>query len=120
MIGNPQLSIANAGGSLIQRCYDPATPAFGPALQHAYFRRADVVNRGFGGYNTDWLLPVLEQKIIPSVRDVILWVILIGTNDAMLEPAPNHVRCSFVGLVLICLGSARQVSAEPPANHRGN
>ena len=77
--------------SLIQRCYDPATPAFGPALQHTYLRRADVINRGFGGYNTEWLLPVLQQQIIPSVFNVVLWIILIGANDAMLAPGPNHV-----------------------------
>jgi hypothetical protein len=77
--------------SLIQRCYDPETPSFGPALQHAYFRRADVLNRGFGGYNTEWLLPVLENQILPFVSNVVLWVILIGANDAMLSPGPNHV-----------------------------
>jgi isoamyl acetate esterase len=66
-------------------------PAFGPALQHAYLRRADVINRGFGGYNTEWLLPVLQQQIIPSVFNVVLWIILIGANDAMLAPGPNHV-----------------------------
>jgi hypothetical protein len=83
--------------SLIQRCYDPETPSFGPALQHAYFRRVDVMNRGFGGYNTEWLLPVLENQILPSVSNVVLWVILIGANDAMLSPGPNHVLLLHVG-----------------------
>lgn len=66
-------------------------PAFGPALQHAYLRRADIINRGFGGYNTKWLLPVLQKQILPSVFNVILWVILIGANDAMLPGGPTHV-----------------------------
>jgi hypothetical protein len=83
--------VTNTACSLIQRCYDPETPAFGPGLQNAYFRRADVINRGFGGYNTEWLLPVLQHQIIPSVSNVILWVILIGANDAMLPEGPNHV-----------------------------
>jgi len=77
--------------SLMQRCNDPTTPSFGPALQHTYLRRADVINRGFGGYNTEWLLPVLEQQIIPSVFNVVLWIILIGTNDSILAPGVNHV-----------------------------
>lgn len=51
-----------------------------------------MINRGFGGYNTDWLLPVLENQIIPSVYNVVLWIILIGANDAMLSPGPNHVH----------------------------
>jgi isoamyl acetate esterase len=51
----------------------------------------DVVNRGFGGYNSEWLLPVLEDQILPTAVNVVLWIILIGTNDAMLPPAPNHV-----------------------------
>ena len=80
----------------MQRCYDPTTPSFGPALQHTYFRRADVINRGFGGYNTEWLLPVLEQQILPSVFNVVLWIILIGTNDAMLPPGANHVFESLI------------------------
>lgn len=50
-----------------------------------------MINRGFGGYNTEWLLPVLENQIIPSVVDVILWIVLIGANDAMLPPGANHV-----------------------------
>ena len=50
-----------------------------------------MINRGFGGYNSEWLLPVLEKQIIPSVVEVILWIILIGANDAMLPQGPNHV-----------------------------
>jgi isoamyl acetate esterase len=89
--GGNNVRFADLGCSLLQQCYDPATPSFGPALQNAYFRRADVINRGFGGYNTDWLLPVLEKQILPSVFNVVLWIILIGSNDAMLPEGPNHV-----------------------------
>jgi isoamyl acetate esterase len=85
------LKTCNDPSSLMQRCYDPEMPGFGPALQHGYLRRTDVVNRGFGGYNTEWLLPVLQQQIIPSVFNVVLWIILIGANDAMLAPGPTHV-----------------------------
>lgn len=27
----------------------------------AYNRKMDVINRGFSGYNTDWIIPVFEQ-----------------------------------------------------------
>jgi hypothetical protein len=50
-----------------------------------------VVVRGFGGYNTEWLLPVLQEHIVPSVVNVVLWIILIGANDAQLPQGPNHV-----------------------------
>ena len=60
----------------------------------------DVINRGFGGYNTEWLLPVLEHEIIPSVSNVILWVVLIGANDAMLPPGENHVPSTCRGTPL--------------------
>jgi hypothetical protein len=93
-------------------------PAFGPALQHAYFRRADVINRGFGGYNTEWLLPVLERQIIPSVFNVVLWIILIGANDAMLAPGPNHVGVSFSRIANS--GPDRQVQTKSPQNNRGD
>lgn len=29
----------------------------------AYVRKLDVINRGLGGYQTDWAIPVFEQVI---------------------------------------------------------
>lgn len=29
----------------------------------AYVRKFDVINRGLGGYQTDWAIPVFEQVI---------------------------------------------------------
>jgi len=66
-------------------------------LADVYQRRLDVVNRGLGGYNTDWLLPIAE-KIVASKQleggtKIVLVIIWMGTNDAVLEgqPSGQHV-----------------------------
>lgn len=28
-----------------------------------YCRRLDIINRGFSGYNTEWIIPVFEQVL---------------------------------------------------------
>ena len=40
------------GDSLTQRGFEPE--GWAAALAHYYGRRADVYNRGYGGYNTRW------------------------------------------------------------------
>ena len=34
-----------------------------------YVRKLDVINRGFGGYQTDWAIPVCEQVRRLLLRD---------------------------------------------------
>ncbi|OCL09250.1 SGNH hydrolase [Glonium stellatum] len=64
--------------------------SFAPALQNAYIRRLDVVNRGLSGYNTDQALKVLPN-IIPSPERVQVRFLMIffGANDASLPEAVN-------------------------------
>ncbi|KZV96498.1 SGNH hydrolase [Exidia glandulosa HHB12029] len=65
-------------------------------LADAYRRKLDVLNRGFGGYNTEWALPIFEQVIpkkdeqahLPTTRLVVIW---FGANDAALPGSPQHV-----------------------------
>jgi len=73
------------------------------------------MNRGFGGYNTEWLLPVLENQILPSVVDVVLWIILIGANDAMLAPGPNHV---LLPEILPNSGTSGSISNQSSKDHQ--
>ncbi|KAI9706752.1 MAG: hypothetical protein M1820_004722 [Bogoriella megaspora] len=68
---------------------------FSPALQDAYIRRLDVVNRGFSGYNTSQALKVLE-RIIPDPEEakVRFLTIFFGANDARLpneDQSPQYV-----------------------------
>lgn len=66
-------------------------------LQHHYQRRADVVCRGFGGYNTRWVLETLEssgrEHIIPPhvVDQTLFCVVFLGANDAVSAEYPQHV-----------------------------
>jgi isoamyl acetate esterase len=66
-------------------------------LQNYYQRRADIVCRGFGGYNTKWILDILQssesEKIIPDhLPDHTLFcVVFLGANDAVSSEYPQHV-----------------------------
>ncbi|QKX59156.1 uncharacterized protein TRUGW13939_06288 [Talaromyces rugulosus] len=81
------------GDSITQFSHDPLLGfAFGSALQNAYARRLDIINRGFSGYNTDNAV-VLFPKIFPSPQKarVRLMTIFFGANDAVLAPYGQHV-----------------------------
>ncbi|KAG8405167.1 isoamyl acetate-hydrolyzing esterase [Metarhizium acridum] len=64
--------------------------ALAPALQQAYIRRLDVVNRGFSGFNSEQGLRVLP-KIMPDPQQtrVRFMAILFGSNDACFPDAEN-------------------------------
>ncbi|KAF8059122.1 GDSL esterase/lipase [Scenedesmus sp. PABB004] len=74
------------GDSLTERSLDP-DGGWGAALAHRYARKLDVVNRGFGGYNSRWglhlLREVLDQAAAGGQR-VALMTIWFGANDAAL------------------------------------
>lgn len=64
-------------------------------MSKAYSRKLDILNRGYGGYNTRWgrvlvneIFAKKEEKNVPVIRLVTIW---FGTNDAALPPLPNHV-----------------------------
>ncbi|KAI8998989.1 SGNH hydrolase [Trametes punicea] len=89
-----QDAIMLLGDSLTQGGYD--MNGFAAKLAHVYNRKMDVINRGFSGYNTDWILPVFEQcfatkqeqQHVPKVRLLVIW---FGANDAAPPPKPQHV-----------------------------
>ncbi|RAH70583.1 SGNH/GDSL hydrolase family protein [Aspergillus aculeatinus CBS 121060] len=63
---------------------------FHAALQHAYSRRFDVVNRGLAGYATCHAIKVVSQCIPPPERaNVRLMTLWFGANDSCL-PAFNQ------------------------------
>lgn len=70
-------------------------------MAQAYSRKLDVLNRGFGGYNSEWALPIFDEIFKPSstspsgvesnstsVRLVTIW---FGANDACLPVGPTHL-----------------------------
>jgi len=68
-------------------------------LSEAYARRLDVINRGLGGYNSEWGLTVFKEIFstkdkrtnIPTVRLLTIWW---GANDATNPGDPQHVDIS--------------------------
>lgn len=70
--------------SLTERSFDPEG-GWGAALAHHFARKLDVVNRGFGGYNSRWALKLLEQVLAQAQgqrQQVALMTIWFGANDA--------------------------------------
>ncbi|XP_070547256.1 isoamyl acetate-hydrolyzing esterase 1 homolog [Ptychodera flava] len=71
------------GDSLTERSFDDGQ--WGAILQNKLQRRCDVVNRGYGGYNTTWgrvLLPGIMGKEICNQVDIAAIVIFLGANDS--------------------------------------
>jgi hypothetical protein len=50
-------------------------------IDFQYNGKADVVNRGMGGYNSQQLLTKFREGFVPKHPSVRLFVIHIGTND---------------------------------------
>ncbi|OSC97633.1 SGNH hydrolase [Trametes coccinea BRFM310] len=94
MAATVQDAIMLLGDSLTQGGYE--MNGFAAKLAHVYNRKMDVINRGFSGYNTDWILPVFEQcfatqheqQHVPKVRILVIW---FGANDAAPPPKDQHV-----------------------------
>ncbi|KAF8120078.1 SGNH hydrolase-type esterase domain-containing protein [Boletus edulis] len=107
MAAYTQDAILLLGDSLAQGKFDRAGLA--DRLACVYVRKMDVINRGLGGYNTDWAIPVAEQVLaqqheqhhVPRVQLLIIW---FGANDAAPPPNTRHVprdrfKANFVHLV---------------------
>lgn len=93
------------GDSLTQYSFDPEG-GWGAALAHRFQRRADVVNRGFSGYNTRIVQRELPRHVLPLVDvDTLLTTVFLGANDAAIPPAHQHVpldefRTNLTAIVL--------------------
>lgn len=79
------------GDSLTQRAFEPS--GWGAAVANQYARSIDVLNRGYGGYNSRWVLRILP-RILPDTlaqeppQLLTLW---LGANDAVLPDSHRHV-----------------------------
>jgi hypothetical protein len=79
-------------------------------LSDAYRRRADVTNRGFGGYTTRTLTPVAARALnVPDARFA-LTVIFIGTNDANTQQAQHVPLAEYEARLRGLLDAAARVS----------
>lgn len=87
------------GDSITQLSFSAQLCGFGAHLSDAYQRRADVLNRGFSGYNTRWMLEHLHTEsgrrhvfggtsTSTKNNSARLITIFFGANDAS-DPALN-------------------------------
>ncbi|KAF7863038.1 hypothetical protein EAF04_007121 [Stromatinia cepivora] len=79
------------GDSIIQGSNIPNGFSFASALQNAYVRKLDVINRGFSAYNTNHALEVLPQFLpTPSQAKIRFLLIFFGANDLNRGPSTNQ------------------------------
>lgn len=71
------------GDSITQFSFD--VHGWGGLLSHAYQRKADVLNRGYSGYNTTWALHGMHKVLPPGGPAPLLLTIFFGANDAALS-----------------------------------
>ena len=73
------------GDSITQQSFQPG--GWGARLADAYNRHADIVLRGYSGYNTAWALATLPDLREPMLEAPALVTVMLGANDANC-PAP--------------------------------
>ena len=69
------------GDSITQRGHDIETGGWLSVLQSKYCRSIDIINRGFSGYNTTWLLEHFDD-VKCDFENADLVFILMGANDS--------------------------------------
>ncbi|KAJ2359754.1 isoamyl acetate-hydrolyzing esterase [Coemansia sp. RSA 2607] len=79
------------GDSITQRGWEVHNDGWVAQLSQHYVRTHDVLNRGFGGYNTRWATHLLPHMLPASSPATRLVTILFGANDAQLPPYKQHV-----------------------------
>jgi lysophospholipase L1-like esterase len=80
------------GDSLTQNAYGmDGQVGWASLLSSTYQRRADVLNRGFSGYNTNHALSVMTRNFGFLASPVLFVTIFFGANDAALPGQPQHV-----------------------------
>ncbi|KAG8826461.1 hypothetical protein FRC18_010066 [Serendipita sp. 400] len=89
-----QDAIVLFGDSITQGGWEAG--GFAQKLAYSYGRKMDVINRGFGGYNTEWALPIFEKMFTKkenhsAYQKCKLLTIWFGANDACLSFSRQHV-----------------------------
>ena len=82
-------SVVLFGDSLTQRGFEPG--GWAAALAHYFGRRADVYNRGYGGYNARWAAELAPRLFEPAASRHLLVTIWLGANDAADATERAHV-----------------------------
>ena len=72
------------GDSITQQSF--RVGGWGARLANTYERSADVINRGYSGYNTRWIMRLLPRVFPTSGEAPSLVTVLLGANDAARPP----------------------------------
>lgn len=113
------------GDSLTQYSFSPSEEGWGSAIADHFQRRADVINRGFSGYNTEWAKLILPQ-LLSSREQADIVVIFFGANDSSLAEAnpkqhvplvnfKSNLRDMCTYLNSIGIDSSSIILVTPPA-----
>mmetsp|Transcript_25253 Transcript_25253/g.35610 ORF Transcript_25253/g.35610 Transcript_25253/m.35610 type:complete len:268 (+) Transcript_25253:145-948(+) len=81
------------GDSITQLSFSAKMCGWGAHLADVYQRRADVINRGNSGYNSDWFLEYAQKSDVwtQPPKSVCLVIIFFGANDASCSTLnPRH------------------------------
>lgn len=72
------------GDSITQKSF--SVGGWGAAFSNTYQRKVDVLNRGYSGYNSRWLIKIID-KVLPNDlnKSILLATVFLGANDAALE-----------------------------------
>ncbi|CAM9947686.1 unnamed protein product [Laminaria digitata] len=97
-------------------------------LSHWWERRYDVINRGFSGYNTRWLMPLVDRLFVPGGATATkLVTIFLGANDCVLPGNAQYVpieeyKANLADMIRhVCKvhPEARVLLITPPPIHEG-
>ena len=107
------------GDSLTQLGFE----GWAATLANVYQRRADVLNRGYSGYNTKFYLQLPED----NEQNVVLAIIFFGANDAALVEQDKHHHVpldDYQANLKALVARARRLTnnvlllAPPPVHHQ--
>jgi len=89
-VGGARHRILLFGDSLTAHGFEVDSEGWVASLCSKWQRKADVLNRGFSGYNTAWALSLLDTVVLnePALS---LIAIFFGANDAIDELVLQHV-----------------------------
>jgi isoamyl acetate esterase len=98
------------GDSITQEGSDPTLQGWVAALTSFWIRRVDVINRGFGGYNTRWAIKIYDRVVIEQHPDIIF--IFFGANDAVVSEHKQHVPLDeYKENIITMVRKAKDISA---------
>lgn len=117
-----RLSILAVGDSLTQR--GSTIDGWLTMINNLYQRKGDVINRGYSGYNSDWVAELVDRMVTDNVwpfaeKQVV--ILCLGANDAVFESMKQHVpierfKTNIIRLIAqLTSHGAQLVLVTPPA-----